>query len=119
MATARRPQTAEDAAAELEIPEPSNTITLDPDYDPALSQVTRPSDLGFGKAREVVVEPLQELPPVPSHDGWMEVRMSETIEEFTYGNPHYMVKLEQGKRYRVPVHIGRYLIDLGKVYQRA
>lgn len=119
MATARRTQTAEEAAAEIHIPDPSEKVTLPPDYDPALSQVTRPSDLGFGKAREVIVEPLQELPPVASPDGWMEVRMVETIEEFTYGNPHYMVKLEAGKRYRVPVHIGRYLMDLGKVYQRA
>jgi hypothetical protein len=120
VATARRqPQTAEEAAAAIEIPEPEAVITLPPEYDPATSQVTRPSDLGFGKAREVIVEPLQELPPQEVVNGWMEVRMSETIEEFTYGNPHYMVKLEQGKRYRVPAHVGQYLIDLGKVYQRA
>lgn len=118
MATARK-TAAEQAAAEIHIPDPSDVITLDPDYDPALSEVTRPSDLGFGKAREVIVEPLRDPPPVYSDDGWMEVRMAETIEEFTYGNPHYMVKLEAGKRYRVPVHIGRYLMDLGKVYQRA
>lgn len=106
MATARRPQ--------------QQPVEIDPDFDPALSEVTRPSDLGFGKAREIEVEPIQELPPhVVSDDGTMEIRMMETIEEFTYGNPHYMVKLEQGKRYRVPVHIGQYLIALGKVYQRA
>jgi hypothetical protein len=48
----------------------------------------------------------------------VEIRMAETIEEFTYGNPHMHFKLEQGKRYRVPAHIGRYLASLGKVYQR-
>lgn len=118
MATARRTQTAADAAVEIEIPEPETRIRLDPEFDPALSEVTRPSDLGFGKAREVEVEPLQELPQVVVN-GFMEIRMAETIEEFTYGNPHYMVKLEQGKRYRVPVHVGQYLISIGKVYQRA
>ena len=105
MATTRKPQPA--------------TQPIDPEFDPNLSEVTRPSDLGFGKAREIEVEPLQELPPQISDDGWMEVRMMETIEEFTYGNPHFMAKLEEGKRYRVPVHIGQYLIGLGKVYQRA
>jgi hypothetical protein len=119
VATARRPQTAEEAAAVIEIPEPETKITIPAEMNPDLSEVTRPSDLGFGQAREVIVEPLQELPPQEVVNGWMEVRMSETIEEFTYGNPHYMVKLEQGKRYRVPAHVGQYLIDLGKVYQRA
>jgi hypothetical protein len=119
VATSRRSQTAEEAAAEIQIPDPVTEVRLDPEYDPANSQVTRPSDLGFGKAREIVVEPLQELPQQVSHDGTMEIRMAETIEEFTYGNPHYVVKLEEGKRYRVPAHIGQYLIGLGKVYQRA
>ena len=83
------------------------------------NQVTRSSDLGFGQAREIEVEPLVDLPHQVEEDGTMEIRMAETIEEFTYGNPHYTVRLEEGKRYRVPVHIGQYLIGLGKVYQRA
>jgi hypothetical protein len=118
VATSRRPQTAAEAAVEIEIPDPPTEIRLDPEFDPALSQVTRPSDLGFGKAREIEVEPLQELPQQVVN-GFMDIRMAETIEEFTYGNPHYMVRLEQGKRYRVPAHIGQYLISIGKVYQRA
>ena len=94
-------------------------VRIDPAFDPALSEVTRPSDLGFGKRQqEIEVEPLRDPPPQVSDDGWMEIRMAETIEEFTYGNPHFTVRLEEGKRYRVPVHIGQYLIGLGKVYQR-
>jgi hypothetical protein len=88
------------------------------DLDPTKSQVTRPSDLGFGKAREIEVQSLQELPPQVTEDGMMEIRMAETIEEFTFGNPHIMVKLEEGKRYRVPVHVAQYLIGIGKVYLR-
>jgi hypothetical protein len=114
VATARRPQPVE----EIDQQEPQQ-VRIDPAFDPALSEVTRPSDLGFGKAREIEVEPLQDLPVQVSDDGFMEIRMAETIEEFTYGNPHYMVKLEQGKRYRVPAYVGHYLIGLGKVYQRA
>jgi hypothetical protein len=112
VATARREQANE--AAEIE----AEPRTIPPEMDPGLSEVTRPSDLGFGKAREIEVEPLRELPPEVSDDGMMEIRMAETIEEFTYGNPHVMVRLEQGKRYRVPVHIGQYLIGIGKVYLR-
>jgi hypothetical protein len=119
VATARRTQTAEEAAAEIEIQEPETKIVIPAEMDPATSQVTRPSDLGFGKAREVEVEPLRELPPQDVVNGFMEVRMSETIEEFTYGNPHFMVRLEEGKRYRLPAHVGQYLIGLGKVYQRS
>lgn len=113
MATARRPQSQEASEIEQERPR------IAPELDPALSEVTRPSDLGFGKAREIEVEPIQELPPQVGDDGYMEVRMAETIEEFTYGNPHFTTRLEAGKRYRVPDHIGRYLIGIGKVYQRA
>ena len=42
--------------------------------------------------------------------------MGETIEEFTYGNPHVHYNLEEGKIYRVPADIGRYLDSLGYVY---
>ena len=44
--------------------------------------------------------------------------MAETIEEFTWGNPHYQYRLEEGKRYRVPVEVARYLYNLGYVYRR-
>lgn len=92
---------------------------INPDMDPATNEVTRPSDLGFGpKHTEIEVDPIAELPPQPDESGFVEIRMAETIEEFTYGNPHMHFKLEQGKRYRVPAHIGRYLASLGKVYQR-
>ena len=49
----------------------------------------------------------------------VEIRMAETIEEFTYGNPHVSFQLEAGKRYRVPRHIAAYLCDLGKLYVRS
>lgn len=116
MATTRRSQTAEVEGDAAEVP---SQAKIDPAFDPALSEVTRPSDLGFGsRQREIEVEPLQELPQGPDDDGMVEIRMAETIEEFTYGNPHFTVRLEEGKRYRVPAHIGHYLISLGKVYQR-
>jgi hypothetical protein len=44
--------------------------------------------------------------------------MAETIEEFTYGNPHKHYKLEAGKRYRLPVDVARYLNSLGYLYHR-
>jgi len=115
VAATRRSQTVEVEGDAAEVP---SQAKIDPAFDPALSEVTRSSDLGFGKRQqEIEVEPLHDLPP-EVHDGMMEIRMAETIEEFTYGNPHYTVRLEEGKRYRVPAHIGQYLIGLGKVYQR-
>ena len=91
---------------------------LPEEMDPANSEVTRPSDLGFGGRREIEVERLHDEPIAPDGDGMVEIRMAETIEEFTYGNPHISYKLEAGKRYRVPMHIAAYLFDLGKLYLR-
>lgn len=96
--------------------------------DPETSEVTRPSDLGFPKAqpqrtdgipihREIEVEALDSKPVVDA-DGYVEVRMAETIEEFTYGNPHYNYRLEEGKRYRLPRDVAIYLHSLGYIYQR-
>jgi hypothetical protein len=79
------------------------------------SQVTTSADLGF-RSREIEVDPIEEAPPTPDDQGMVVIRMAETIEEFTYGNPHMHYKLEAGHRYRVPAHIGRYLDSLGKVY---
>jgi len=93
-------------------------VVLDPDMDPATSEVTRPSDLGFGRRREIEVEPINDPPPVVGQDGMVEIRMAETIEEFTYGNPNVSFRLEAGKRYRVPRYIAAYLWDLGKLYTR-
>lgn len=113
---ARVPQTAE---AEVEIDTPD---------DPDESQVTRPSDLGFPKNtpqngpiprhREIEVESINTPPPRIDPNGMVEIRMAETIEEFTYGNPHYSYRLEAGKRYRVPVDVARYLHNLGYIYTR-
>lgn len=98
----------------------SKQVEVDPDMDPALSEVTHPSDLGFGvKHQEIEVDPIVDTPQAPDSDGMVEIRMAETIEEFTYGNPHIFFKLEQGKRYRVPLYIAQYLASMGKVYQRA
>lgn len=89
------------------------------------NQVTRPSDLGFPSAqapvprhREIEVEALNDPPPQIDASGFVEVRMAETIEEFTYGNPHYTYRLDAGKRYRLPLEVARYLNGLGKIYQR-
>jgi hypothetical protein len=78
-------------------------------------EVTRPSDLGFGR-REIEVEQVRVQPQVPDSDGYVQIRMGRTIEEFTFGNPHVHYHLEEGKIYRVPVGIGRYLDSLGAVY---
>ena len=107
----RQPQPLDEDVAVAE-------VEIDPEMDPARSEVTRPSDLGFGGRREIEVESVNDPPPVVGDDGMVEVRMAETIEEFTYGNPHVSFKLEAGKRYRVPRHIAAYLWDLGKLYVR-
>lgn len=80
------------------------------------NQVTRPSDLGFGPSREIEVDRIQERPQVPDDEGFVQIRMGTTIEEFTYGNPHTHYHLEAGKIYRVPRHIAGYLDSLGYVY---
>ena len=95
-------------------------VEIDPEMDPATSEVTRPSDLGFGRRQgEIEVEQINEPPVEVDEDGTVEIRMAETIEEFTYGNPHVAYRLEEGKRYRVPRHIAAYLWDMGKVYTRS
>jgi hypothetical protein len=79
--------------------------------DPDTSEVTRPSDLGFGP-REVVVEPVAP-PSTVDQSGRVQIRMGRTIDEFTYGNPHVHYKLEEGKIYQLPVEIARYLHGIG------
>jgi len=98
-------------------------VEIDPDMDPALSEVTRPSDLGFqanqARRRESEGAPLEDRPTsAVDSKGYVEIRMAETIEEFTYGNPHYTYRLEAGKRYRIPVEIARYLNNLGYIHHR-
>lgn len=97
------------------------------EVDQEESQVTRPSDLGFPQAtnpgpvpvhREIEVESIDPPTAPPDTSGMVEVRMAETIEEFTYGNPHYTYRLEAGKRYRIPVDVARYLLGLGYIYSR-
>lgn len=107
-------------AVEIE-EEPVEPQPIPAEMDPATSEVTRPSDLGFAQRREVhreiEVEPLQPRRDVDAN-GYVEIRMAETIEEFTFGNPNFHYKLEAGKRYRVPRHVASYLWQLGYVYQR-
>ena len=97
-------------------------VEIDPEMDPATSEVTRPSDLGFvtnqPKHREIEVEALVDKPVAVDAQGYVEIRMAETIEEFTYGNPHYTYRLEAGKRYRIPVEVARYLNNLGYIHHR-
>jgi hypothetical protein len=102
-------------------------IEIETDAEPDESQVTRPSDLGFPSNtqtgpiphhREIEVESLAPSPAEIDQAGMVEIRMAETIEEFTYGNPHKHYKLEAGKRYRLPVDVARYLNSLGYLYHR-
>lgn len=81
------------------------------------NQVTRPSDLGFA-TREIEVEPVNEPPPKADNQGMYVITIAETIEEFTYGASMRPVRLERGRRYRVPYHIAQYLDGLGYVYHR-
>ena len=76
-------------------PNPTGTESLMPGEE---NEVTRPSDLGFG-SREVEVEPMiQEMQQTAiDPDGTVVVRMAETVEEFTHGNPHFHTKLEAGQ----------------------
>lgn len=114
-----------DAEIEVELPDHPDTV-----YDPVARQpgaervatkedegTTRPSDLGFTpKHREIEVESV--APPPLDNTGFVEVRMARTIEEFTYGNPHRAFTLEEGKRYRFPVDVARYLNGIGAIYFR-
>lgn len=79
------------------------------------NEVTTPESLGFQRGREIEVERVREQ-QVPDDDGYVQIRMNKTIEEFTFGNPHAHYELREGKIYRVPAHIGRYLDSLGYVY---
>ena len=82
------------------------------------NEVTRPSDLGFPSAqshREIEVESIDPKTIEVDDQGMVEIRMAQTIEEFTYGNPHRHWKLEAGKRYRIPRDVAAYLWDLGYI----
>lgn len=76
-----------------------------------VDEVTRPSDLGFAP-KEVVVQPVAP-PSEIDQSGMVQIRMARTIEEFTYGNPHVHFPLQEGKVYRMPVHVARYLWGIG------
>jgi hypothetical protein len=78
-------------------------------------EVTRAADLGF-PTTEIEVEPVRQAPMKPDDDGYVQIRMAQTIEEFTYGNPHVHFALEAGKIYRMPDYIARYLDSLGYIY---
>ena len=78
------------------------------------NEVTRPSDLGFPKA-EIEVEAVR-TPMRSDPDGFVQVRMARTIDDFTYGNPHVSYNLEAGKFYRMPTPIAQYLDSLGCIH---
>jgi hypothetical protein len=78
------------------------------------NEVTTTADL-LG-TREIEVDAITPVAEAPGDDGFVVIRMSETIEEFTYGNPHVKFHLERGNRYRVPRHIAGYLDSLGYVW---
>ncbi len=79
------------------------------------NEITTPESLGFRRG-EIEVERVEVRPQVPDSDGFVQIRMNKTIEEFTYGNPHLHYFLQEGHVYRVPLHIGEYLDALGHVY---
>ena len=83
--------------------------------EPEENEVTRPSDLGFPQA-EIEVQAVRQQPLRADERGMVQVRMSRTIEEFTYGNPHVNYLLEAGKIYQMPANIARYLDSLGAIY---
>lgn len=117
----RRPQQGSKAAGEPEEPgQPTPVVpeaqVAHPDQPEPVeeNEITTMSSL-MGP-REIEVDPIQEAPVQPTSDGMAVIRMNTTLEDFTYGNPYNHYKLEEGKRYRVPVHIARYLDGLGYVY---
>ena len=99
----------------------ARTPAPEPEVEEEQDEVTRPSDLGFKtqpQHREIEVESMAPVSQEVDESGYVEIRMAETIDEFTYGNPHRHYKLEEGKRYRLPVDVARYLNGLGYVYHR-
>jgi hypothetical protein len=82
--------------------------------DEEVNEVTRPSDLGFPKV-EIEVERVR-TPMNADPDGFVQIRMARTIDDFTFGNPHVSYLLEAGKYYRMPVTIATYLDSLGCIY---
>lgn len=80
------------------------------------NEVTTMADL-MGNTREVIVDTITEVqepegPGAPT----VIIRMSTTLDDFTYGNPNIHYKLEAGKRYKMPRHIAQYLDGLGYVW---
>jgi hypothetical protein len=92
----------------------ANTEQPEQAQEEEVNEVTRPSDLGFPRA-EIEVEPVRQ-PMHADPDGTVQVRMSRTIDDFTFGNPHVSYHLEQGKFYRMPAPVARYLDSLGCIY---
>ena len=67
--------------------------------------------------REIVVDDIEEVAPSPpDHQGMVVIRMNETLDAFTYGDPKKPLKMEYGKQYRVPAEIANYLDGLGYVW---
>ncbi len=83
--------------------------------EPEQDEITTPESLGFQRGREIEVERV-ETRPAPDENGYVQIRMGRTIEEFTYGNPHVSYHLQEGKIYRLPVFIAEYLDSLGAIY---
>lgn len=79
------------------------------------NETTTPKDLGFGRQDEIEVERVRETDPRTDEKGYVSIRMAETIEEFTYGNPRTIWRLERGKRYLVFPDMAEYLWNLGKL----
>lgn len=65
---------------------------------------------------EIEVDPVQEMPQRPDASGMTVIRMNTSLDDFTFGDPNRHYKLVEGKRYRVPANIGRYLDGLGYVW---
>lgn len=71
---------------------------------------------GIMGRQEIVVDEIQQVIEPDQDDGTVLIRMNTTLEDFTFGDPKRPVKLEEGKQYRMPAHIARYLDGLGYVW---
>jgi hypothetical protein len=119
--TPTRSRQARPVETEVDEPGPPLDATVQPQV--AVPDEPRPAEEGeitkidsLMNPREIEVDPVEEAPIVSDDGGMVIIRMNTTLEDFTYGNPHMHMRLEEGKRYRVPLYIGHYLDGLGYVW---
>jgi len=104
----RNPDKPLDQTPEAQVAHPDEPLPVEETGEVTTTSLLAP--------REIEVDPIAEPPVVPDNQGMVIIRMNTTLEDFTYGNPHHHMRLEEGKRYRVPHYIGSYLDGLGYVW---